>query len=245
LTAAGVPAEESAPAYRIPDRPSIVGSLRSAASDFFFNSWRLVPANAIWGVLLIALFLATALYPPLVLLAPVLAIPVAGIYSLAAQIARGEPVDFADALRGMRRYAGTALAIGVVATVALFVFSVNIFIGLQTGDIAGGVFAMLAGYADLGIVMYLVALWPIVVDPIRERSRVRDRLRLALLVVAARPGRILILTVVIAVIYVVSTALFAVLLTATVAYVALVATRYVLPAADRLEGRATVPLPAQ
>jgi hypothetical protein len=229
--------------FRIPDRPSIVGSLRVAASDFFFNSWRLVPANAIWGALFIALLIATALFPPLILLAPILAIPVAGIYSLSALIARSEPVDFADALRGMRRFAGTALLIGIAATLALLVFGVNIAIGLQSGDIAGGVFAMLAGYAIVGILMYLVALWPIVVDPLRDGTRLRDRARLALLVVAARPGRMLGLTVVMAVFLVISTALFAVLLTASIAYLALVTTRYVLPAADRLEGRATLALP--
>ena len=166
---------------RIPDRPSLRGSLRAAASDFFFNSWRVVPANAIWGALFIALLIGTAVFPPVIVLFPLLAVPVAGMYRLAALIARGEPVDFADALRAMRQFAGTAFLIGIAATVAMVVFSVNIAVGVQTGDIAGGVFAMLAGYAIVGIWMYLVCLWPILVDPLRDGTRLRDRLRLALL----------------------------------------------------------------
>jgi hypothetical protein len=47
------------------------------------------------------------------------------------------------------------------------------------------------------------------------------------------------LTAVIVAVLAISTVFFAALFSISVAYVSLVATRYVLPAADRLEGRAT------
>jgi hypothetical protein len=243
VISAGEPATASEPGRRIPDRPSIVGSLKAAASDFYFNSWRMVPANTIWGALLLIVLFLTATWLPLILLFALLAVPTAGMYRLAALIERGESVGFRDALRAMRQYAGTSLVLGVASTLAVVVFSTNIVIGAESGEIAGSVFAMLAAYAIVGVAMYLICAWPIVVDPLREDLSLGTRLKLALLVVAGRPGRILILTVVIAAVLVVSTVLFATLLTISVAYVSLVTTRYVLPAADRLEGRATLPLP--
>lgn len=229
------------PGLAIPDRPRLGLALREAASDFYFNSWRLVPANMIWGALLLLLLVAAAIWLPLAALAGLLAVPVAGIYRMAALIHRGAAVSFFDTIVGMRRFAGPALAIGVGASFLAAVFSANIVIGIQVGGIAGGVFSVLAAYADLGLAIYLVAAWPIVVDPLREELTLRSRLWLAFLVIAARPGRMLLLTLVVLAILVASTVLFAALLTISLAYVSLATTRYVLPAADRLEGRATVP----
>jgi hypothetical protein len=229
------------PGLAIPDRPRLGLALREAASDFYFNSWRLVPANMIWGALVLLLLFAASIWLPLAALAGLLAVPVAGIYRMATLIHRGAAVSFHDAIVGMRRFAGAALAIGVGATFLGAVFSANIVIGIQVGGIAGGVFSVLAAYADLGLAIYLVAAWPIVVDPLREELTLRSRLWLAFLVIAARPGRMLLLTLVVLAILVVSTVLFAALLTISLAYVSLATTRYVLPAADRLEGRATVP----
>jgi hypothetical protein len=228
------------PGLAIPDRPRLGLALREAATDFYFNSWRLVPANLIWGGLFLLVLLGAAIWLPLAALAGLLAVPMAGIYRMAALIHRGAAVTFSDAVVGMRRFAGVALAIGVSATFLAAVFSANVVIGIQIGGIAGGVFSVLAAYADLGLAIYLVAAWPIIVDPLREELTLRSRLWLAFLVIAARPGRMLLLTLVVLAILVASTVLFAALLTVSLAYVSLATTRYVLPAADRLEGRATV-----
>lgn len=242
-----VPADPPATAadtgHRVPDPPTIAGSLKSAAGDFYFNSWRLVPANVIWGALLLIVLVLGGVWLPLLGLVFLLAVPAAGMYRLAALIQRGEPVAFTDGLAAMLRFAGPALLIGISATFAVVVFTADIAIGLSSGGIAGGVFAILGAYADLAIVMYLVVAWPIVVDPRREQTSLGGRLRLAFFVVAARPGRIFVLTLVIGAITLISTVLIVTLLTVSVAYVSLVATRYVLPAADRFEGRATLPIP--
>lgn len=213
--------------------------MREAASDFFYNSWRLVPANALWGVMLVALMIGTAVWLPLAALACLLALPVAGMHRMAALLQRGEPAGFSDFLHGMRRFAAPALALGVASVVLAAVFTANVFIGLDAGGVVGWSLSAFALYGDVGLAMFLVAAWPILVDPLREDVGVSDRLKLAALVNLARPGRMLALTLVIVVLLTVSVFLFAALLTVSIAYVSLVGTRYVLPAADRLEGRRT------
>jgi len=58
-------------------------------------------------------------------------------------------------------------------------------------------------------------------------------------VFVAFPVRMLSLTVIIGAVLLLSTIVFAALLSISLAYAALVSCRYVLPAADRLEGRMT------
>jgi hypothetical protein len=201
-----------------------------------------VPANVVWAVVLLLVLVAALAWLPLIVLLGVLALPVAGIFRMAALVARGAPVGFSDFITGMRRFGGPALALGVASTVVGAVLTANVWLGMTEGSIVGGVFAILALYADLALAMYLVAAWPILVDPVRETMKSRERLQLAFYVLAKQPGRMLALTLIILAILVVSTVLFAALVTISVAYISLVATRYVLPAADRFEGRPTVPM---
>ncbi len=223
----------------VPDQPRIRRALRDAASDFYFNSWRLVPANTIWGVLFLIVLVAALAWPPALVLSAFLALPVAGMHRVAALLQRGQPADFGDFVFGIRHYALPTLGLGLVAVVLAVVFTANVFIGLDTGGIFGWSFSAFALYGDIGLAMFLVAAWPILVDPLRQDMSIARRLKLAALVNVARPGRMFALTVVIAAIVLISTALFAALLTVSVAFVSLVTARYVLPAADRLEGRET------
>ncbi|HWH36398.1 MAG TPA: hypothetical protein VNT28_01300, partial [Candidatus Limnocylindrales bacterium] len=162
---------------------------------------------------------------------------------LAARIVRGEGATFSDFLAGMRRHAGAAVGLGVAATMLALVFTVNVWVGLEVGGVPGWVLSALALYGNVGLAMFLVAAWPLLVDPLRAELPLRRRLWLAALVNFARPGRMLALTFLIGALILISVFLFAALLTVSVAYVSLVGTRYVLPAADRLEGRATVSQP--
>jgi hypothetical protein len=81
------------------------------------------------------------------------------------------------------------------------------------------------------------AFWPLLVDPERAGEPLGNRLRLALTVIFVAPARYAGLLLVLAVAIIASTVLFAALLTVTVAFTALVMCHYVLPLADRLEGR--------
>lgn len=221
-----------------PAAPRLGGALRGAAIDLYFNSWRLVPANLAWSVCLVAILaLAASVSLLALLLLPLLALPTVGIYRMASLIVRGEPVALSDAFSAWRRFGGPALALATALLVAGSMFVFNVVTGLLRSDVAGWSLATLAFWGLVVVVMTASVTWPILVDPRRETVGVRARVRLAILLVLAHPMRFAALSLVLGLIVVVSTVGFAALLTVSVSYVALVAARYVLPAADRLEAR--------
>ena len=236
MTATVRPTEETAP----PARAAVIGlpaALRAAAADLYFNSWRLAPANLLWGALAIALFLGFMAFPPAAILVPLLAVPVAGIHRMAALIARGEPAAFSDFLGGMRRFGLPALAMGAAASILAVVFTTNVIVGLDAGGPIGWFLSAMALYGDVALAMLLVAFWPVLVDPRRDGVSVRRRLALAGVAVIGRPGRMFVLTVVVGLILMVSTVILAAIVLVSVAFTSLVAARYVLPLVDDLEGR--------
>ena len=85
--------------------------------------------------------------------------------------------------------------------------------------------------------MFLVAAWPIIVDPKHESATLRRKLQLAGLVVIGRPGRLFLVTTIVIVTLIASIMILAGIVLVGVAYVSLLATRWVLPAADELEAR--------
>jgi hypothetical protein len=213
--------------------------MRAAAGDFYYNSLRLVVANVVWGV---AFFIIVALWasvgPIALLLVALLAIPWLGVVRIAALIARADDVVMSDAFGAYRRWLGPALAGGFGFVLATFALVTNLAIGLQFGGVAGWAFAALSLWCL--VVTWLVALsfWPLLVDPRREDVGARRKLRVAATLAVAYPLRMAVLGLVAAVISVVSTVAIAAIVTVSVAYVALMSSRFVLVAADRLEGRA-------
>lgn len=221
---------------RVPAAPPFGAVLRAAASDFYFNSWRLAPANILWVTGLVAVLVVASAWSPLALLAlPALAIPTAGLARMTARIARGEAVTFSDFRLGMARAWRPALVAAAGGTLLTAVLVTNIARGLEWGGMLGWTFSALAAYAAVGTAMVLVAFWPLLGDPARSDQPLITRLRLAGLVCLARPGRMAILTVALGLFLAASTVLFAVLATAAVALAMLVATRTVLPIADQLD----------
>ena len=216
---------------------SIRPALRQSLTDFYFNSWRLVPANLVWSVGFIALALAGASFPPMLLLAGLLAIPLAGLHRMAAMIARGEPAGFSDFFGGMRRYAMPALAIGSAATLLATVLVMNALMGFETGGPLGWFLGVLALYGLAGLAIYLVAFWPILADPRHEAASLKRRLALAGLVVIGRPMRAIGLAAVVVALLGLSVVLFAAIVLVSVAYTSLVSARVVLPTIDELEAR--------
>jgi hypothetical protein len=228
---------------RVPPPPRLFRAIVEAISDFYYNSWRLVPANLAWGVGVIALmFVAGRWSAGFLLLAPLMALPTAGIFRLAALIVRGDAVALGDAVAAWRIYAAPALAAGVVLTILMAVLVLNITIGIVSGNIFGAVLAALAVWGLLVVWSVALCFSPLLVDPRRADMPIRGRLRLAGVLVLASPVRVGLLLILAGAFVAISAVLFAPLLTVSVAFVSLVATRYVLPAADRLEGRATEPV---
>jgi hypothetical protein len=79
----------------------------------------------------------------------------------------------------------------------------------------------------------------LLVDPRRADITIRARLRTAVLLVVAEPVRMVALGASLAVLIVASAIAFAALVTISVAFAALLSSRFVLPAADRLDARLT------
>lgn len=230
----------AAPGRSVP--PGLGSAAREALRGFYFNSWRFVAANLVWGIGLVALYLVSLGWPLLgLILAPLLALPTVGLFRLAALVARGEPASFWDAWAAWRAFLRPTLLVGIGATVAGAVLLVNVGGGLLTGTALGWALATFAAWGLVLLWLVTLGLWPVLTDPHRASdgapAGLRSSLRLAALLVLAHPARMAALGFVCALLLALSTVAFAALLTVSVGFVALLCCHSVLPAADRLEAR--------
>ena len=130
-----------------------------------------------------------------------------------------------------------ALLLGAGVLGATTVLGFNLVTGILSDTLPGWAFATLAFWGLVGTWLFAWVAWPILLDPERATQSVRERLRLAALLVLAHPVRVGALGLVLAALLVVSTIAIVALVTVAVGFSAIVASRYVLPAADRLESR--------
>lgn len=222
----------------VPPPPRLTRAIREAAIDLYYHSVRLVAANVLWGFIVLAT-LWFGLGAPLVLLLGIVAqVPIAiGIQNMATSVVREDHTvmsDLAVALRERRSLLLLGLAQLLLATVAIG----DMVIGVSLGGVLGTFLAVSAVYMLFGVWVLGLTCWPIVLDPLR-REPVSRALRLGLMLAIAHPLRISLLALLSALFVAASALLAALLLTVSIAFVCLLAARYVLPAADRLEGRAT------
>lgn len=224
----------------VPPAPTIRGAIGEALSAFYYNSWRLVPANVIWGAALL-LTLALALVAPalaLITFLLLLPFPTAGTFRLAALIARNQPVAMRDALAWrsvFRRALGAGLVVGGVTVVLGY----NVLVGLNSLDPLGWAFATAAFWGLIVVWLIAAMVWPLLFDPLRADEPVKELVQLAATVILLSPVRYLAFMFVVGVVLVISTILFAALVTVSIAFVALTLAEYAIPAADRIEGRRT------
>jgi hypothetical protein len=209
-------------------------AVRLAASDFAFNTWRFIAANLVFGAGLIVLVVVALGWPPAIALLPLLAVPLAGMHRMAALLARGEPTSISDFGDGMRRFGGPAVGIAAAALLGGIILATNAVTGFTSAEPVGWFMGALAVYGLIALAMFVVAAWPLLVDPARDGWHLRMRLRAAALLVLARPARLFALTALIAVLLVVSTVILGGIVLVTASYASLIATRWVLPAADQL-----------
>lgn len=216
---------------------TVGAALRQSLRDFYFNSWRLAPANLLWGaVLIVAMFAGPVSVLGFALLVG-LAVPTVGLYRMGALIAREEQAGFSDFVSGMRRFGLLAVLVAAATVILASVLGTNLVIGLQAGNPLGWFVSAMALWGLVGLGMLLVALWPLLVDPRREGLGLRRKLALAGVGVIGRPMRMGGVTIVVALVLAVSTVFFAALVMVSVAYVALVSSRVVLPLVDEVEAR--------
>ncbi|HET8784549.1 MAG TPA: hypothetical protein VFM38_02870 [Candidatus Limnocylindrales bacterium] len=213
-------------------------AVRLALSDLYYNSIRLVPANIVWAVGALAIGWVGVSIGPLValLLAPLLAFPMFAVARLAGLIVRRHDVVLSDAWDAVRQRPSRTLLGGILTTMLVVVLAVNIVIGLLAGSPVGLGLAVMAGWGALAILVAVLPFWVILADPQRSQIGVLDAGRLAAGLLLVRPGRLIGLTLILAFVLLVATALMAALLTVGLAYAALLTARIALPLADRIAG---------
>jgi MFS family permease len=221
----------------LPAGPGLGSAVRGALQDAYFHSWRLLPANVLWAVVAVALATAALVVPAAVLLLPLLALPTAGMFRVTTRIVRGGTVTFWDAIDAWRIEVRSTLAIGGLVVASGLVLTANVFLGLDGASPLGWALATLAAWGLVALWLLLWTLWPILTDPDRAGQPVRDRARLAALLVLAHPIRIGALALVLAVFLAASTVAIVALVSTSASLAALVASHVVLPAADRLEAK--------
>jgi uncharacterized membrane protein YesL len=219
------------------DLVSIGQAARQAATDFYFNSLRFVPANVLFALGVLAVLFLASLWPPAVVLAVLLGAPLAGIHRMAALLTRGEAASIGDFVEGARRFGLQASGVAAGLAAAGIVLLTNLVTGFESGGPIGWFLGATALWGLVALGMVAIAAWPILVDPRHERVPLRRRLLLAGLVLLGRPGRLFLVTLAIVAILAASTVLLGAIVLVGVSYSALLATRWVLPAADALEAR--------
>ena len=214
--------------------------LRTAAEDLYYHGIRLVVGNLVWGIFaILTAFVVTR--SVLGLIAFVIMIPLsAGLMSMATAVVRERTVVMSDVARPLRRRFWRLLALGAAQLGLSIIVGFDLVLGLQIGGAFGLVMAVVAFYTGLALWVLAWTIWPIVTDPERLDEPVRSGVRLGALLVLAHPIRMGLMALVLAILTIASTILAAAIITFAAAYLALVAAHYVLPSADRLEGRETL-----
>lgn len=224
----------------VPPAPRLGSAIREAGLDLYYNSVRLVPANILWGSsLLVILFVVSGnllLLPLLVLVVPL----TMGLMGMATTLVRRRRLFWSDCIDAMRGRVWPLLGVGVAQLVLSAVAAADVLIGLQLTGFVGPVVVIGGFYTLAAIWLLAITTWPLLLDPVRAGDGVRPTLRLGFLLAIAHPVRLAALAALLAVFLSLSTVLVAALVTVSGALAMLVAAHYVLPAADRLEGRATV-----
>ncbi|MCA1588311.1 MAG: hypothetical protein LC744_06585 [Chloroflexi bacterium] len=215
--------------------------LREAASDLYYHSPRLIAGNLLWGVVLLASLWFGLAAPPLLLIGGVILVPISiGIMRMATSVVREGHTVLSDFSAAFRPRAWRHLALGLGQLMLLVVAAVDLLIGVQLGGMLGTFLALSAIYMLFAVWGLGVTCWPVLLDPVRAEEPIRQNLRLGVAVALAGPVRLTGVALLLAACLAASTILAALLLTVAVAFVFLVAAHYVLPAADRLEGRETL-----
>ncbi|HET9346484.1 MAG TPA: hypothetical protein VFO05_12365 [Candidatus Limnocylindrales bacterium] len=220
-----------------PASPGIAAAFRAAALDFYYQSIRLVPANVLWGVALLAWLVFGVGAGPLVALAsaPLVAVPYVALARLAALTVRGRDVVLSDVVDAIRRFGIGGLVAGAVTALATAILASNVLVGVNLGGPAGWFLSTLAATGLVAMWVYGTVFWVLLVDPDRDERPALAKARLAALLAVAIPGRLSLLALLLFLLLAISTVAIVALLTIAPAYALLVSARFGLPLADRLE----------
>jgi uncharacterized membrane protein YesL len=214
--------------------------LKTAASDVYYHGVRLVTANLLWGIAFLVTGYLLSRNPVGVFLVVAMVPLTVGLMGMATDLVRDRTLVMSDFVAGVRRRFVPHLLVGVAQIGLWIVSAVDLSVAVQVGGPLGMVLGVVAFYTAIGTWLIAVVAWPILLDPIRADLSTPGQLRLALLLCLAHPARLAAFGALMGLFLVVSTILIAALITVSVAFAFVAAAHYVLPAADRLEGRATL-----
>lgn len=213
--------------------------LRAAGSDFFYNSWRFLGANLLLGTFMVVVVLASVASAWMLIGVLILVPLAAGIMRMATRLTRDGHTDFSDFTEVLRR-PWRVLWLGAVQLVISGVLVADMSIAAAWQSWPGTFLVVSAGYGLLVVWAFALVAWPLLLDPERDAEGVRPRLRLALIVLLAYPLRIGLFALLIGALLLVATVAIAPIITFAIGLAWLAIARYVLPIADRVEGRETL-----
>ena len=213
--------------------------MRQSALDLYYNFSSFIPANVIFGIGLIAVATAVANTPWGAVVGIALIPVTAGCMALATSLVRDGHTDLGEFAAVLRR-PWTVLGLGVAQLAIGAVLVVDLLVGAALGTAIGGVLVVSAVYGLAILWIYAVIAWPIVLDPARRDASLAARLRLAAALLVTRPVRMGAFAVLVGIFLVVATILVAAIVTFALALAWMVVARFVLSAADRLEGREAI-----
>jgi hypothetical protein len=213
---------------------SVRESLRAALRDFYENSWRLVPLNAVLslglvGVLYAASFVQAALFLLLLLFPLALA-----VMHCAVELAR-EGVFAGGCLRaGLRRHWRRGLQLGVLNVVIVGggAFGIAFY---ARGSSTTWPLAFVLAYVVVAFLVYQLVLWPLAIE--KPRVPLRALLRDAAAALMRRPRAAFGLAFALTLVNLAGLAAALMpFLTLTIAYSFLAAAHFALPPRPLLEG---------
>ena len=206
---------------------SVGSALRSALGDTYRSSWRLLVVNSAVSAVICAVVLVVSAFPLVLLVAPVLAGPVAAalVYCVVMLIHDGS-FEFSDALNGLRRFWRQGFALGAMFGAALLLGALAVSFYSSEGHRALPL-AVLSAYVVAIVCLILLVAWPLAIgEPERGLG---DALRRAWLLALHAPLRLFMLGSVLLVVNVAGAVTVLPLLTLTIAYSFLATARVVLP----------------
>ena len=224
--------------FVVPPDPRLRRQVREALTDFYFNAWSFLGANLILGFAGLAILYVSTIQPVVLLLLPVLILPAAGTMRMATRLVRDGHTDLGSFTECLRR-PWAILVLGTAQLAITAILFIDLLVALSWGSWLGTVLLVAAGYGLAALWAWAAVAWPLLLDPLRDGEPVGRRLRLGGLMLLAHPVRMGAYALLVGGLLLISSVLIVPAATFAVAVLWLVAARYVLPLADRAEGRAT------
>jgi hypothetical protein len=212
--------------------PRLRTAVVSALSLVVEHAFALLAANLIWALLVAGYVFLLVGVPGLILVVPLLALPTASLTRLAVAAVRAGVPTLAMARDELGRLVLRKLGLAVAQIAVMAISLANLRLVAEIGGVPGLLSGGVALYATIVTVLYGMALWPIVCDPMRA-GPVRGQLRLALAVTLRRPLQLALLGLFAGLAAVASVEVLAVALFLP-SVVALAIIGYVVPAADEI-----------